>query len=213
VVWEDGRMKKADYRRFIIRTVDGNDDFASMREVVTRRYSRLQGEGKAMPGLVLIDGGLGQLHAAAAALESLGIINQAMAAIAKREEWIYVLGQEGEPVVLDRYSPVLHLVQTIRDEAHRFAITFHRSRRQTQRLVSDLDRISGVGPKTVQKLLRNFGSVERVRAASEQELSALIGPALARRIRQFYGSETAPDGLTPASVRASDSTYIRDRRR
>jgi excinuclease ABC subunit C len=129
VVWEAGRMKKSDYRKFIIRTVSGVDDFASMREVVTRRYTRVQNEGRAMPGLVLIDGGLGQLHAAAEALESLGVINQPVAAIAKREEWIYVLGQESEPVKLDRFSPVLHLVQTVRDEAHRFAITFHRARR------------------------------------------------------------------------------------
>ena len=112
VVWEDGRMKKADYRKFIIRTVVGNDDFASMREVVTRRYSRLQQENKPMPGLVLIDGGLGQLHAAAEALEAIGIINQPLASIAKREEIIYVYGQEDEPIVLDRFSPILHLIQT-----------------------------------------------------------------------------------------------------
>ncbi|MGH9658349.1 MAG: excinuclease ABC subunit UvrC, partial [Bryobacteraceae bacterium] len=123
VVWEDGRMKKADYRKFIIRTVAGNDDFASIREVVGRRYIRLQQEGAAMPGLILIDGGVGQLHAAAAALESLGIINQPLASIAKREEWIYVLGQEDEPIVLDRFSPILHLMQRVRDEAHRFAVT------------------------------------------------------------------------------------------
>jgi len=129
VVWEGGKMKKADYRKFIIRGVEGVDDFASMREVVTRRYARVQKEGAAMPGLVLVDGGVGQLHAAAGALESLGVINQPLAAIAKREEWIYVLGQEEEPVKLDRFSPVLHLIQTIRDEAHRFAITFHRDRR------------------------------------------------------------------------------------
>ena len=125
VVWEDGRMKKQDYRKFIIRTVVGNDDFASMKEVVTRRYSRLQEEGTAMPGLVLIDGGLGQLHAAAEALDAIGIINQPLASIAKREEIIYVLGQENEPVVLDRFSPILHLIQSVRDEAHRFAVTFH----------------------------------------------------------------------------------------
>ncbi len=130
VVWEDGRMKKSDYRKFIIRGIQGADDFASMREVVTRRYARLRDEGVPMPSLVLIDGGIGQLHSAADALESLGIINQPVAAIAKREEWIYVLGQEDEPVVLDRFSPVLHLIQTIRDEAHRFAITFHRDRRR-----------------------------------------------------------------------------------
>jgi excinuclease ABC subunit C len=186
VVWEDGRMKKSDYRKFIIRTVDRNDDFASMREVVTRRYSRLRDEGKPMPSLVLIDGGVGQLHSAAEALEALGIINQAMAAVAKREEWIYVLGQEEEPVVLDRFSPVLHLIQTIRDEAHRFAVTFHRSRREAKRLVSDLDEAPGVGPKTVQKLLRDFGSAERVRAASEDELAASVGRAAARRVRSYY---------------------------
>lgn len=129
VVWENGRMNKSGYRKFIIRGVTGVDDFASMREVVFRRYSRVQRENLEMPGLILIDGGVGQLHAAAGALESLGIINQPVAAIAKREELIYVLGQEDEPVRLDRFSPVLHLVQMVRDEAHRFAVTFHRQRR------------------------------------------------------------------------------------
>jgi excinuclease ABC subunit C len=186
VVWEDGRMKKADYRKFIIRTVEGNDDFASMREVVTRRYSRLQAENQPFPSLILIDGGLGQLHAAADALESLGIINQPIASIAKREEWIYVLGQEDELVVLDKFSPVLHLVQTIRDEAHRFAVTFHRTRRNAARLTSELQEVPGVGGKTVTKLLRTLGSLEQVRAASEDELSAVVGRAAARRIRAHY---------------------------
>ncbi len=129
VVWQDGRMQKAGYRKYIIRDVEGVDDFASMREVVTRRYRRLQAEGKPMPDLVLVDGGVGQLHAAAEAMEALGILNQPVAAIAKREDWIYALGQEDEPVILDRFSPMLHLIQTIRDEAHRFAVTFHRARR------------------------------------------------------------------------------------
>ena len=185
VVWEDGRMKKADYRKFIIRTVIGNDDFASMREVVTRRYSRLQEEKRAMPGLVLIDGGLGQLHAAADALEAIGVINQPLASIAKREEIIYVYGQEDEPVVLDRFSPILHLVQSIRDEAHRFAVTFHRSRRNARQLTSELDTIAGVGKKTVQKLLKEFGSSELVRAASEEQLSAVVGRAAARKVRRI----------------------------
>ena len=179
VVWEDGRMKKSDYRKYIIRTVEGNDDFASMREVVTRRYSK----DPPRPDLILIDGGLGQLHAAAGALEELGIINQSLASIAKREEWIYVLGQEDEPVVLDRYSPVLHLVQTIRDEAHRFAVTFHRSRRNASRLTSELIQISGIGDRTVQKLLREFGSAERVSEASEEDLAKVIGPAAALRVK------------------------------
>ncbi len=194
VVWEDGRMKKSDYRKFIIRTVVGNEDFASMREVVTRRYSRLQQEGQPMPGLVLIDGGIGQLHAAADALEAIGIINQPLASIAKREEIIYVLGQEDEPIVLDRFSPILHLVQSIRDEAHRFAVTFHRTRRNAQRLTSELDQIEGVGEKTVQKLLKHFGSSELVRAANEEQLAAVAGRAAARRVRRYYEEPLATEG-------------------
>ena len=186
VVWEDGRMKKSDYRKFIIRTVVGNDDFASMREVVTRRYSRLKEEGTPMPGLVLIDGGIGQLHAAAEALEAIGISDQPVASIAKREEIIYVYGQEDEPVVLDRFSPILHLVQSIRDEAHRFAVTFHRSRRNARQLTSELDAIQGVGAKTVQKLLKEFGSSELVRAASEDRLAAVVGRAAARKVKEHY---------------------------
>jgi excinuclease ABC subunit C len=186
VVWEDGRMKKADYRKYIIRTVVGNDDFASMREVVTRRYARLLEEKRALPGLVLIDGGLGQLHAAAEALEAIGIVDQPLASIAKREEIIYVYGQEDEPVVLDRFSPILHLVQSIRDEAHRFAVTFHRSRRNTLQLTSELEEIPGVGERTVRKLLKEFGSSELVRAATEERLAEVVGRAAARRVRTHY---------------------------
>lgn len=190
VVWEDGKMKKSDYRKFLIRTVEGSDDFAAMREVITRRYSRLLAEGKRPPSLVLVDGGVGQLHAAAEALETLGLGNQPLAAIAKREEVIYVLGHEDEPVKLDRHSPVLHLIQLIRDEAHRFAVTFHRTRRAATRLVSELSEIKGVGPRTVEKLLKHFGSVEQVRQASEDELTDVIGKSAARRVLAFYGSET-----------------------
>jgi excinuclease ABC subunit C len=197
VVWEDGRMKKSDYRKFIIRSVEGNDDFASMREVVTRRYSRLQENGEPLPGLVVVDGGLGQLHAAAAALESIGLMDQPLASIAKREEWIYVLGQEDEPVILDKFSPVLHLVQTIRDEAHRFAVSFHRTRRNAARLTSELDQIPGVGEKTVRKLLRQFGSSERVRNATLEDLKAVIGAAAARKIWEYYHPEPAFRILAP----------------
>jgi excinuclease ABC subunit C len=186
VVWEDGRMKKSDYRKFIIRTVVGNDDFASMREVVTRRYSRLQQENKPFPSLILIDGGLGQLHAAVEALEAIGVMNQPVASIAKREEIIYVYGQEDEPIKLDRYSPVLHLIQQVRDEAHRFAVTFHRTRRGAARLTSELEQVDGIGSKTIAKLLREFGSLERVREASVEDLAKVIGPASARRLRDFY---------------------------
>ncbi len=186
VVWEEGRMRKSEYRKFALRDVEGNDDFASMREVVRRRYARLTEEGKPLPGLVLVDGGLGQLHSAAEALESLGIINQPVAAIAKREEWIYVLGQEDEPIVLDRYSPLLHLIQSVRDEAHRFAVGFHRQRRSASRLKSELIEAPGVGRKTVEKLLRNFGSAERVRRATEQELARVVGRRSAQRLKSFY---------------------------
>ena len=155
-----------------------------------------------MPGLVLVDGGLGQLHAAAEALEAIGIINQPLASIAKREELIYVLGQESEPIVLDRFSPILHLIQSIRDEAHRFAVTFHRTRRNAQRLVSELDQIHGVGAKTVQKLLKHFGSSGMVRAAPEDELAKLVGPAAARKVREFY---TSPDPV-PEESRESKET-------
>ena len=184
VVWENGAMKKSDYRKFIIKTVEGNNDFASMHEVITRRYSRLKEENpKAREKLlVLVDGGLGQLHAAAAALESLGITDQPLASLAKREEWIYVYGQEDEPVVLDKFSPVLHLMQQVRDEAHRFAVTFHRTRRNESRLRSEMQQIPGIGEKTVMKLLKHFGSVERVFQASEDELAGVIGRAGARKL-------------------------------
>jgi excinuclease ABC subunit C len=189
VVWEDGKMKKSDYRKFIIRTVIGNDDFASMREVVTRRYSRLQEEGQPFPSVVLIDGGIGQLHAAHDALESIGVINQPLASIAKREEWIYVLGQENEPIILDKFSPVLHLIQQIRDEAHRFAVTFHRTRRNAARLTSELRDIPGVGEKTLTKLLREFGSLQRVQEAPEAEIAKVIGAAQARRVHDHFHTE------------------------
>ena len=186
VVWEDGHMKKSDYRKFIIRSVDGVDDFASMREVVTRRYKRLQEEKKPMPSLILIDGGLGQLHAASDALASLEIINQPLAAIAKREEIIYVLGQENEPVVLDHHSPVLHLIQLIRDEAHRFAVTFHRKRRQMRDRSTELLEIPGVGASTTRRLLEHFGSVQAVKQAEASALSSVVTRAQAEAILEHF---------------------------
>lgn len=192
VVWEDGRMKKSDYRKFIIRSVDGVDDFASMREVVTRRYKRLQEEQKPLPSLVLIDGGLGQLHAAAEALGSLEIINQPLAAIAKREEIIYVYGQEDEPVVLDHHNPVLHLVQLIRDEAHRFAVTFHRKRRQMRDRSTELLEIPGVGERTTRRLLEHFGSVQAVKQADAAALSAVVTRTQADAILDHFRKSVVP---------------------
>jgi len=186
VVWEDGKMKKSDYRKFIIRTVEGVDDFASMREVVTRRYKRLRDEHKAMPSLVLIDGGLGQLHAGAEALDALEIINQPLAAIAKREEILYVYGQEKDPIALDHHSPVLHLIQLIRDEAHRFAVTFHRKRRQMRDRSTELLEIPGVGASTTRRLLEHFGSVQSVKQADTAALSAVVTRAQAEAIRNHF---------------------------
>src|SRR5271169_6049970 len=192
VVWEDGAMKKSDYRKFIIKTVAGVDDFASMREVVTRRYKRISQEKQTMPSLVLIDGGIGQLHAAAQALEALGIINQPLAAIAKREEIIYVLGQEDEPVVLDRHSPVLHLVQVVRDEAHRFAVTFHRKRRQIRDRKTELLEIPGVGERTTKRLLQHFGSLQAVKEADAAALASVVNRSQADAILRHFRKDEMP---------------------
>jgi excinuclease ABC subunit C len=192
VVWEDGGMKKSDYRKFQIKTVVGVDDFASMREVVGRRYKRLQEEAKPMPSLVLIDGGLGQLHAAAAALEELGLTTQPLASIAKREELIYVHGQEDEPIVLERRSPVLHLVQRVRDESHRFAVTYHRKRREMRDRGSELFEIAGVGARTRVRLVEHFGSVRSVTQADVEALTAVVPRKTAERIHAYFHDEAGP---------------------
>ena len=204
VVWENGKMKKSDYRKFIIRgeaMPEGpekdsgllRDDFASMREAVERRYRRLRDENKAFPSVILIDGGLGQLHAAAQALEKLEIINQPLASIAKKEEIIYVFGRENEPIVLERHSPVLHVVQQIRDETHRFAVTFHRLRRTKSRVRTSLTEIPGVGDKTARKLLKRFGSVARLRELSVNEIAAEVPRALAEQVFQaLHPPQPAP---------------------
>jgi excinuclease ABC subunit C len=197
VAWENGRMKKSDYRKFIIRgdeTPEGrpraqNDDFASMYEAVIRRYRRLQEEKKPLPGLILIDGGLGQLHAAAQALEALQIINQPMASIAKKEEILYVLGQEGEPVMLERHSPVLLLIQQVRDETHRFAVGFHRQRRGARQTHSALLEIPGIGPRTTQRLLQRYGSVANLKKADADELSRMVPRKTAEKIVQHMSQQ------------------------
>jgi len=191
VVWEDGKMNKSEYRKFIVRSVEGVDDFAAMREVVTRRYRRLRDDKKRFPSLVLVDGGLGQLHAAAAALEQLEITNQPLAAIAKKEEIIYVFeqqseGQHSEPVVLDRHSPVLHLVQMIRDESHRFAVTFHRKRRQMRDRASELLEIPGIGERTRQRLLQHFGSTRAIQVADAAALGAVLSKSQTEAVLKHF---------------------------
>jgi excinuclease ABC subunit C len=201
VVWEDGRMKKSDYRKFIIRGTEMaegaekssgifRDDFASLREAVERRYRRLQDERKPLPSLVLIDGGIGQLHAAAQALDKLEIINQPLASIAKKEEILYILGREDEPLILEKHSPVLHLIQQIRDETHRFAVTFHRKRRSSRRIKSELTEIPGIGERTAQKLLRRFGSVARLRTMSLDELSEELSKRQAAKVFEALRTES-----------------------
>jgi excinuclease ABC subunit C len=218
VVWEDGRMNKSAYRKFIIKTVTGVDDFASMREVITRRYKRMQesqrahsdggndgntgaapfpveegaktGAPQKMPSLILIDGGIGQLHSAAEALECLGITDQPLASIAKREEIIYVFGQEDDPVVLDHHSPVLHLVQQIRDEAHRFAVTFHRKRREMRDRSSELLEIPGIGATTRRRLLQHFGSLQSIRNADPAALTAVVNSKQAAAILNHFKVST-----------------------
>ncbi|MGA9670624.1 MAG: excinuclease ABC subunit UvrC [Terracidiphilus sp.] len=213
VVWEDGKMNKQLYRKFKVMTVLGVDDFASMREVVHRRYKRLleesgnkvetvlageqdsksasnKKEPQTLPSLILIDGGLGQLHAAADALESLGLTSQPLASIAKREEVIYLYGNENEPVVLDRRSPVLHLIQLIRDESHRFAVGYHRQRRAMRDRDSELLNVPGVGPQTRQRLLSHFGSLRDVQQATAESLAAVVPRKTAETIyNHFHQSE------------------------
>ena len=196
VVWEDGAMKKAAYRKFQLKTVTGVDDFASMREIVGRRYKRVKDENATMPSLILIDGGLGQLHAAFQALEELGFTSQPLASIAKREEVIYVYGNEDEPVVLDRRSPVLHVVQQIRDESHRFASGYHRKRREMRDRDSELLEIQGVGRGTRQRLLTHFGSLREVQAATVDSLASVVPRKTALAIwAHFHAAEAAASPL------------------
>ncbi len=187
VVCENGEMKRAGYRKFKIESVKGPDDFASMREVVHRRYAGLleEDEGK-LPDLVLIDGGRGQLSAAVAALDELGLENQAVAAIAKKEEILFVKGREDSPIALPRESPVLHLIQTMRDEAHRFAVSYHRKRRELRDFDSELMDVPGIGEVRKKVLLRAFGSLERVKQATFDELAPYIGPKAAAQLLDHF---------------------------
>lgn len=211
VVWENGKMKKSDYRKFIIRgkpsDLGGNaaasteyrsaedsllrDDFASMRETVTRRYRRLIEEKQPLPSLILIDGGVGQLHAAAEALNSLGLTAQPLASIAKKEELLFVQGRENDPIRLDHHSPILHVVQLIRDETHRFAVTFHRLRRGKSRVATSLTAVPGIGEHTARKLLKKFGSVARLKQMSVNELAVALPRAKAEKLHEFLHGEAA----------------------
>lgn len=187
VVFRDGKPSKKDYRHFNIKTVEGPDDFASMKEVLTRRYSRLMEEGHSLPQLIVVDGGKGQLSSAVEALEEMGLRGTiAVVGIAKRLEEIYFPG-DSVPLYIDKNSETLRVVQHLRDEAHRFGITHHRNRRSKSALVSELDNVKGIGPVTAQTLLQHFKSVKRIREASETEIAAVIGRAKARIITEALG--------------------------
>ena len=183
VVFRNGKPTKRDYRHFNIKTVVGPDDFASMKEVLTRRYTRLMEEGQGLPQLIVVDGGKGQLSAAVEALESIGLRGTiAVVGIAKRLEEIYFPG-DSVPLYIDKNSESLRVVQHMRDEAHRFGITHHRNRRSKSQIVSELDDIKGIGPKTAEALLKHFKSVKRIREASLEDIAALIGSSKAQIVK------------------------------
>ncbi len=187
VVFTDGVPDKARYRRFKM-TNEQNDDFANMQEAVTRRYRRMRDEGQEFPNLVLIDGGLGQLHAAEAALKDLGLEQLELASLAKKEEWVFRPGSS-EPLKIPKSSPVLQLLQRVRDEAHRFAITYHRALRAKRTLQTELTQIPGIGPATAKKLLQAFGSAAQVRGAGEAELILVIGTAATRNVMEWKSGQ------------------------
>ncbi len=199
VVFKNGKPSKRDYRHFIIKTVEGPDDFASMKEVLHRRYTRMMAEGEKLPDMVVVDGGKGQLSAAVEAFDEMGIRGEvALVGIAKRLEEIYFPG-DSLPLYIDKKSPSLRVIQHLRDEAHRFGITHHRLRRSKGQVVSELDGIHGVGPATAGTLMKNFKSVKRLREASLEDIAAVIGPSKARTVfSHFHPDESAPvDVATP----------------
>ena len=196
VVFRNAKPAKKEYRHFNIKTVEGADDFATMREVVNRRYSRLVQEGQELPQLLIVDGGKGQVNAALEALEVIGLRGQmTVVGIAKRLNEVYFPG-DSVPLYIDKNSETLHVIQRLRDEAHRFAITFHRKQRSKSQVQSALDDIPGIGPKTRTLLLKHFKSLKRIREATPQELEALIGPAKANALlTALQEQQPAPKGL------------------
>lgn len=189
VVFRDAKPCKKDYRHFIIKTVEGANDYASMKEVLSRRYSRLLAEGEPLPQLVVLDGGKGQLSAAIEVLGELGLRDKVSAiGIAKRMNEIYFPG-DSVPLFIDKNSESLHVIQRLRDEAHRFAITFHRKRRSNSQIHSELDDIQGIGDKTKQLLLKQFKSLKRIREASQPDLEAVVGKARAQRIIEYFNPQ------------------------
>jgi excinuclease ABC subunit C len=185
VVFEDGRPKKSEYRKFIIKTVEGPNDFESMKEVVGRRYKRLLEEKKKLPGLIIVDGGKGQLSSAVEALDGLGIKDVQIIGLAKRLEEVF-FPSISEAQMLPKTSSSLRLLQNIRDEAHRFAITFHRERREKRIINTELEEISSIGPEKARKLLSELGSVEAVKHADNDALTKIVGKRSAEELIEYF---------------------------
>jgi excinuclease ABC subunit C len=200
VVWENGGMKKDDYKRFRVKTVVGADDFASLEEVLRRRFGKALEQGTVLPDLVLIDGGRGQLNVGVKVLQDLGLDYIPVASLAKQQEEVYRFDLR-EPLQLDPTSPALHTLQKIRDEAHRFAITYHKKLRSQRTIQSALDAIPGVGPTIRTSLLKTLGSARRVRESSVAELAAVpkVTPRMAQKIYEHF-HPAAPDALAPSQT-------------
>lgn len=200
VVFKKAKPSKKDYRHFNVKSVEGPDDYASMREIVERRYARLLNEGSPLPQLIVIDGGKGQLHAAVESLQKIGLYGKiAVIGIAKRLEEIYYPG-DSVPLYIDKNSETLKLIQQLRDEAHRFGITFHRQKRSKTQLISELDGVKGIGPETKKKLLTHFKSIKRLKEASEEEIAMIAGKNKAVHITNWIA-----ESKTSTEVESSNS--------
>jgi excinuclease ABC subunit C len=197
VVSENGKMNRNEYRKFKIRSVEGANDFASMHEAVWRRYRRVRDEEKSLPDLIMIDGGKGQLSAAAEAMRELDLEAVPMIGVVKpplhhnQVAYLLVKGREDEPIYLDSHSPILRLIQMIRDETHRYAVTYHRKRRELRDFTSELSAIPGVGEKRKTRLLRQFGSIQKVSTASVEELAPFVGRKTATEIADHFARQRA----------------------
>jgi len=186
VCFVDGVARKSEYKRYKIKTVEGPDDFASMREILTRRYTRLMKEKGQIPDLIIVDGGKGQLSSAVEVLTNIGFIDQAdLIGLAKRLEEVFKPGYV-DSFQIPKNSSSLKLIQRARDEAHRFAITFHRERRKKRIFTSELLDLAGIGEKTLQKLLTAFGSVKKIKEADEESLRKVVGPKLAKTLVENF---------------------------
>jgi excinuclease ABC subunit C len=189
VVFKKAKPSKKDYRHFNIKTVVGPDDYASMAEIIHRRYSRVVNEGESLPQLIVIDGGKGQLHAAAKSLQKIGLYGKiAIIGIAKRLEEIF-FPEDSVPIYIDKNSETLKLIQQLRDEAHRFGITHHRNRRSKSQVTSELDQIKGIGKESKKRLLTHFKSVKRIKEASEEEIISVIGKSKAKLIIEHFSDK------------------------